>query len=141
MPAPVPVTTPVVGPTVTVDVPVVVQVPPAGLLLSVVVAFTQMLVMPVIVAGSAFTVIIAVRWQPVDNVYEMVVVPAATAFTKPDPETIVAVPVVLLVQVPGPGLLVSVVVLPSQSISEPAITAGSALTVTMVDVVHPVPSE
>jgi hypothetical protein len=64
VPAIAPVTTPVAGTTVALAL-LLVHVPPAGVLLSVVVAFTHMVVPPVMIPGSAFAVTVVVRWQPV----------------------------------------------------------------------------
>jgi hypothetical protein len=63
-----PDTMPVPAPTVATAVLLLLQVPPVLVVLSVVVCPTQALVLPVITAGSGFTVATAVRWQPVPNV-------------------------------------------------------------------------
>jgi len=59
--------------------------------------------------------------------------------TTPVPMPIVAGP--LMLHVPVPGLLLSVVVLPSQTVSVPLTGDGKAVTVTTAVVVQPVPSE
>lgn len=67
VPANAPVTTPVEPTTVALPL-LLVQVPPAGPLLSVVLCPTHTLVLPVIAKGNAFTVTTVVTRQPVDNV-------------------------------------------------------------------------
>jgi hypothetical protein len=71
VPANAPQTFPV--PAVTVTLPLLaLHAPPAGVLVSVVQLPTQRLVAPVITPGSAFTVTVVLRAQPVGNVYTMV---------------------------------------------------------------------
>jgi hypothetical protein len=64
VPALSPVTTPDVDTVPTAGV-LLLHVPPVVVLVRVVVPFTQMLVMPVMTAGSGFTVIVALLTQPV----------------------------------------------------------------------------
>jgi hypothetical protein len=64
VPALRPVTTPAADMVPTAGV-LLLHVPPVVVLASVVVPFTQMLVMPVMTAGSGFTVIVTLLTQPV----------------------------------------------------------------------------
>ena len=68
MPALLPVTTPLVLIVATTGVGLIAQTPPAGVLFSDVVEFTQVAREPVIAVGSGFTVTIRVLAQPVPNV-------------------------------------------------------------------------
>lgn len=67
VPMPAPVTMPVELPTVAVLVLLLLHVPPAGVLPSVVVTPTQVLAVPVMVVGRAFTVTVADRAHPVGS--------------------------------------------------------------------------
>jgi hypothetical protein len=67
----------------------------------------------------------------------MVDVPEATPPTTPVPEPTVATPVLLLLHEPPPVLLVSVVLLPTHMLVEPAIATGFADTVTVVVTLQP----
>ena len=58
--------------------------------------------------------------------------------TAPVPDATVASPVLLLVHVPPPDVLLSVVVTPTQTVDAPVIAAGNGLTVTGVVMKHPV---
>ena len=58
-------------------------------------------------------------------------VPAVTPVTTPVPEPIVATAEVTLVHVPPDGDELNVVVAPVQTLSDPVITEGAALTVTV----------
>lgn len=126
-----PVTTPLDEPTVACAVLLLVHVPPAILLLNVVVWPTHTVGVPVITDGAAFTVNDVVREHPVLKVYVMVTVPAATPVTIPLVEPTVAVSKSLLLQVPPPVASVSVLVDPTQTFIVPVIVAGSGLTVTV----------
>ena len=65
IPAPVPVTTPVVDPTVAMPVLLLVHTPlPGGVMVSIVEPLMHRLIVPVIVPGRAFTVIGCVTTQP-----------------------------------------------------------------------------
>ena len=68
VPAAIPVKTPDDEPMVATSVLLLVHVPPAGVLLTVVVRPTHTLKVPVIVVGSALTVIEDVAAQPLGNV-------------------------------------------------------------------------
>jgi hypothetical protein len=115
-------------PTVAIAILLLLQVPPVVPSLNVVVKPTQTDAIPVIAAGTGFTVTTAVCLQPVDNVQVIVDVPELTPLTTPDEEPTVATDVVLLLHVaPEPPL--SVVVLPAHTVNVPVIT-GTGLTVT-----------
>ncbi len=68
----------------------------------------------------------------------MVVVPAATPVAVPDVEPIVAIPVLELLHTPPEVASVSVVVLPTVTLSVPDIAAGFGLTVMVVATLQPV---
>lgn len=67
-PARMPDTTPVLAPTVAIDVLPLVHVPPVVALLSVVFVPSHISNVPVIAAGSGFTVAVAVRIQLVGSI-------------------------------------------------------------------------
>jgi hypothetical protein len=71
----------------------------------------------------------------------MIDVPAPIPVTMPDAEPMVATPVLLLVHVPPPVVLLSVVIVPAQIPVAPVIAAAPVLMVTMVVAVQPVPKE
>ena len=143
MPLATPYTTPVETPTVPTRPLLLLHVPPAGVPVSVVVLPAQIVVVPVMGAGSAFTVATAVLKQPLgDSLYVMVALPGVVPpVITPVPIPIVAVPVALLLHVPVPGLLVSVEVAPSHMLSVPAIGAGKGFTDTVAEMLQPEPSE
>jgi hypothetical protein len=104
------------------------HVPPAAASFNVVVEPSQTTAVPPIAAGRELTVTTAAVAQPVDNIYDIVAVPAITPVTTPLDVPTVALPLLLL-QVP-PALLVRLVVDPAQTDRVPLITDGSAFTVT-----------
>jgi hypothetical protein len=79
--------------------------------------------------------------QPAGVVYVMVVVPAATLLTTPEPSPIVATAGVLLIQVPLATACVSVVLPPTHTELAPPIGAGAGVTVTTLVEVQPAVSE
>jgi hypothetical protein len=83
-------------------------------------------------AGVGLTVTTLVAKQPVDRLYVMALVPAATPLTVPVPEPTVAMPVALLLHVPPPVALARVVVRNGQTAVVPVIDAGNGLTVITV---------
>lgn len=83
-PAATPVTTPVDEPIVATVTLLLAHVPPVLALLSVVVAPVHTDVVPVIAAGSGFTVTTIDLAQPVPSVYIMVDVPVVSAVATPD---------------------------------------------------------
>jgi hypothetical protein len=78
--------------------------------------------------------------QPVPSVNAMVAVPLATPVTTPVVDPIVATAVLLLLQTALPEASTSVVAEPTQTLDDPEIGAGSALTVTTVVTKQPVGS-
>jgi hypothetical protein len=110
VPAAIPVTTPVVL-IVAVNALLLVHVPPVVVLARVVVLPSHTAWVPVIVAGKAFTVIVADVSQPVLNVYVIALVPATTPVTTPA-ASMVALAGILLPHVPPVVVLLSVVVRP-----------------------------
>ena len=106
------------------------HVPPAVALLNVVVCPTQVVSVPVMAAGSAFTVAVTVIEQLLGSVYTMFVVPAEIPPRTPLPMPIVPVAGVLLDHVPPVGVPVRLLVLPSHTCSEPLTPVGNALTST-----------
>ena len=135
-PAATPVTTPVPLLTVANDVLLLLQVPSGVASLSAVVKPAHTLVVPVIAAGSGFTVTTLVMIQPVGKVYVTVAVPAVIpVITLP---AAVATAVLLLLHVPEGVASLSVVVKPAQTAIVPVIDAGNGLTVTGVVMIQPV---
>ena len=108
-------------PTVAKLVLLLLHVPPPVVEDRVVVLPTHTVAVPVIIAGSAFTVYTAVPTHPLLIVYDIIVVPAAKADTTPVPDTIVAELVLLLVHVPPLVELLSVLPLPTHAASVPDI--------------------
>lgn len=138
MPADTPVSTPVLAPIVATPVEPLVHVPPPVASVSVLVAPTQTVVPPLIAAGTAFIVAVAVARHPVANVYDIIEVPALTPVTMPVVEPMVATPVLPLVHMPPPVASVTVVVAPMHALNVPPIAAGLAFTVTTVVALQPV---
>ncbi len=106
------------------------HVPPDVALFNVVFKPMQTAAVPVIEAGSAFTVIPFTAKHPVDNVYVIVALPAATPETLPDVPT-EATEELLLLHVPPEVALVNAVAEPTQTEVAPLTAAGFALTVTV----------
>ena len=71
--------------------------------------------------------------------YDIVVVPAATAVAMPDAEPMVAISGAADVHVPPPVVFVCVAVVAAHSTAGPAIAAGLLLTVKVTMLMHPVP--
>jgi hypothetical protein len=92
------------------------------------------------ITGVPLTVIVFVALQPVAMVYATVAVPATIPENIPDPEPIVAIPVLDELHVPPEVASVSVAALPSQTIPAPAIAAGTGLTVITTAALQPVAS-
>ena len=87
-------------------------------------------------AGNGLTTTNAVAIQPVDNVYVMVAVPAATPVTVP-PLTL-ATPALLVLHVPPLVASLNEVVRPAHTDMVPVIAAGTGFTSTMVVAIQPV---
>jgi hypothetical protein len=137
---PVPALSPVTTPDASTEiVPLdVLQVTPVVVVLSVVVAPTQTLSVPVIAAGFGLMVTIAEVVQPVGPVATTVAVPGATPVTIP-----VVAPTTT---VPEPGIVVHVtpvvvdervILAPTHTLPGPVIVAGAELTVTVETVKQP----
>jgi hypothetical protein len=135
------------GPAVAVATVVLllVHVPPAMLLLSVMVAPVHTVSRPDIGPGTSITVMLLVATQPAPEVNVISVVPALTPVTVvpvDGPNTTVAATVVLLVQLPPPGReLDSGMVEPTHTVLAPAIGDGVAFTVISRVLVQLPPSE
>jgi len=132
----IPVTTPVAEPTVATALLELVQVPPAGVAVKVVVLPVQMdapgtPVAPTVITGVGFTVTSIVTKQPVARLYVIVATPGEIPSTTPVPDT-VAVPGAPDDHVPPDGLLVRFIVLPTQTVLGPDIAAGVAFTVIII---------
>jgi len=137
VPAPTPVTIPVVRPTVAFAVLLLLQVPPVVVLASVVVCPTHTLGLPVLPASPAFTVTIAVRVQLLPTVYVMMEVPVAMGVTTPVEEPIVATEVVPELQVPPVVVDVRVLVFPIHNDRDPVIAPGRLATVSASMLLQP----
>jgi hypothetical protein len=133
-----PVTTPEAL-TVATAVLLLLQAPPDVAFASVVVRPTQAVSVPVIVAGSAPTVATVVTEHPVNSLYVIIVVPAATPVKTPEVTPIVAVVSVPLFQVPPLVALESETTLPIQIAVVPVIADGIGLTVTTIVLAQPEP--
>lgn len=142
LPAPTPVTTPVLAFTCALVVELLVHVPPASpLVVSATVGLTAIwiVVAPLIVPGfgAVYAVSVAVRRQPVvlENAYVITVVPTPTAVMIPDedvaPAAIVATDVLLLLHTPFRYEFPMVAVTPTQTpVVEPEKVDGNGLIVT-----------
>jgi len=116
--------------TVAILVLPLVHVPPDVVLLSEVVNPSHTKGVPVLAVGAGLTVTTVVAEQPVPAVYVIVAVPPETPVTTPVPEATVAMPVLVVVHVPGPLASLSVVVNDGQTSVVPVMLEGSATTVT-----------
>ena len=132
-----PPTTPFEAPTVPVAVMLLLHVPPAGVPLRVVVLLTHTASVPLIAVGSGFTVTTAVARQPVESVYDISEVPAATPVITPA-ASMVATAGVPLLQVPPVLTVLAVVVWFTHTVRVPVIADGSGFTVTTAVVGQPV---
>jgi hypothetical protein len=142
-----PPTMPVVVFTVALAVLLLLQVPPVTVLVRAIVlpVHTEAIV-GAIAAGLVLTVTVFVAKQPVAvTMYDILAVPTPTPVTVVgDPAAItVATAVLLELQVPPGVVFVKAAVLPIHSIVAGIglITFGAGLTVTITEVVHPVPKE
>ena len=133
-----PASTPVLGFMVPAAVLVLLHVPVAGLLLSVVVAPAHTAIVPLIGAGSGFTVITAYCCVSVGRVYVIVVVPASMPVTIPVDAFMVPTAVLPLVHVPPVGEQCSAVAEPLHTVIVPVITPGRQFTVTVAYALQPV---
>ena len=119
-----PVTTPDDAPTVAMVLSLLLQVPPVAASSNVIVPPTHTVVRPVIAGGNGLIVTTVLAVQP-EAANEMLVVPAETPVTLPDPST-VAIPVDELLHEPAPEISVREVVAPWQALIIPVIAAGEA---------------
>jgi hypothetical protein len=129
VPTATPLSTPFTMPIEALPIRELTHMPPAGVLVSVAVAPTQIVPAPAIAAGVSFTVTVFVIAQPVAAItYETVPRPAETPVTIP-----VVLPTVQnapsFIHVPPAVEFVSVVVLPSHTTADPPIRLGTGLTV------------
>jgi hypothetical protein len=108
------------------------HVPPAVVLLSVVVCPTHIVPTPVMAAGSGLMVATVVSEHVVGSVYVSVVVPASTPPSIPEVLPIVPLAGVLLSHVPPAGVPVSVDDEPSHTCSEPVTPVGRPFTSTTI---------
>lgn len=142
VPADTPVTIPVLGPALTTVATAVAPLfqNPVGLLLSTVCEPLHTVSVPVMAAGSAFTVIVCTLKQPVPTVYVTTAVPAAIPVTTPVVALMLALDGLLMLQLPPAiGWLITVV-LPTHTCGVPLTTAGRVMTVTVSVVLQPLPS-
>ena len=140
LPVLIPVIIPVALPAVAINGLLLLHIPPVVTSLSVVVAPTHIVVVPVIAAGSAYTVSVLVVLHPAPGEKVIVVIPAATPVTTPVPEPTVAIPGDPELHVPPPEGSLKAVVAPVHTVATPVIGAGSGLTVTNTVAMHPVDS-
>ena len=132
IPAPVPVTTPVVPSTVAYEVLLLLQAPPVVRSLSETVDPTHTFPVPVMAEGSGFTVIPLVIRQPVGSVYVITVVPPMIPEVKPDAALMETKLGLLLTQLPPPAASVNPTDAPAQILDGPFIGPGKGLTVNEV---------
>ena len=136
VPAPTPVTRP---PAVIVATPPVtlLHTPPAGLSDSNVVKVWHTVSVPRIAPGCVFTVTTCVATHD-PKVYDIVVVPAVSPLTLPDPST-VPTPRLVLDHVPPPVASVRAVTEPTHTCGVPVIATGVVLTVICIVAIQPAP--
>ena len=132
------VITPVVAPIVAI-VPLMPQVPPVALLLSVMACPVHTPVGPVLAVGVEYTVIGFVVKQPAARVYVIVSTPALPPTIRPVPAPIVKY-TPALPHVPPGTASVAVVAEPTQIPAEDTIAAGDGFTVIMVAIEQPAPT-
>jgi hypothetical protein len=131
-----PVTTPLVLPTVAIDGVWLIHVPPPLAPVGVIVDPTQTASVPDIV-GNGFTVTTIAREQPVLMRFAIIVaVPAVMPPTTPVAELMVATAVFALLHVTALSLVI-VMVLPRHTCVGPPMVAAFAITVTVFVAKHP----
>jgi hypothetical protein len=142
VPAEIPVTIPEDEPTVAMAVLLLDQVPPAGLLVSVVVEPSHTAGAAGLITGNGYTVTMPVIRQPVGAVYVTVHVEPealpATPVTTPVEEPMDNIAGQALLHVPPPTAFVSDVVDKTQTLIVPPIAGGFGLTVAIAVVMQPV---
>jgi hypothetical protein len=117
-----------------------IHTPPGVMLASVVCDPSHTCSVPVIGAGSGFTVSARTVKHPVPTAYVITDVPADIPAATPVVASIVALDVLLLLHVPPGTVLVKVVVLPTHTCATPLIAGGRVTTVTALIALQPVPS-
>ena len=137
-PAVMPEIIPADGPALAIPGAPELQVPPAVISESVVVALTHTYVAPVIDAGNGLMVIVTVLIQPVFKVYVITVVPADTPVTIPVADPTLPMPGYPELQVPPVVASLRLMVSPTQTFVGPVMVAGNGLTVTVLITVQPV---
>ena len=133
-----PVTIPVPEPTVASEALLLLHVLLPEPLVNVVVNPTHTFGVPPIAVGVGFTVDVTVLIHPVAIVYVQTHTPFDTPVAIPVAAPIVAIPVLLLLQVPPPVALAKVVVEPVHNVGVPVIAAGLGLMVTTAVIIQPV---
>ena len=124
VPGDIPDTTPKAGSIVATVELLLLHVPPAVVLFSVVVFPVHMVVVPVMAPGNGVTVIVKVEIQaPAVVVNRITSVPAVTPVTTPVAATTVATAGVILLHAPATPPLLSVMVLVTQTVVGPVIVA------------------
>lgn len=113
------------------------HVPPETALLSVVVRPSHTVYAPVIVAGSGLTVTDLETLQPVPVVYTTVADPAAMPVMVPVTDDTDMTEGVVVDHVPPVTVLKSMFEVPIQMSDVPVIAGGNAVTVMVVDILHP----
>jgi hypothetical protein len=117
------------------------QPPPNGVLVSVIVLPAHTVVGPLIAPAAVLTVTTAVVIQPPVDVYVIVAVPGAgvedTPITTPVVDPTDAIAALLLLHVPPGVAELSVVVLPWHIVSTPVIFAGIGNTVKVIVAIQP----
>ena len=137
MPAVLPVTIPVVIPTLATAGVLVCQIPPGVASVNVIVCPTHNeKVVPPIAAGNGLTVTTRVLIQE-PSVHVIIAVPAPVPLTMPVDAPTVAIAVLLLVHVTPAVVVENVVVLPTQTVAVPVIAAGVVSTVILYIVKQP----
>ena len=135
-PGATPETRPLEEPTEAADGLLLVHMPPAGVLVSIVEPPTHNEGLPDIGEGPVVTVTTVVAWQPVARLYVIIAVPVATPVTTPDADTVATEGLVLLQAPPGVALD-NVSEPPTQTLPLPVMGDGPAFTVTTTVAVQP----
>jgi hypothetical protein len=141
VPEAIPETTPVADPIVAIPVLELLHVPPAGVLLRVVVCPIQEERLPVGAEGSGLTLMLVVTLHPLGRVYEINAVPLALPVTTPPVAVTSATVVLLLLHTPPAEVLESVTFSATHNATfPPVMAAGRGLTVMLFVLMQPVPS-
>lgn len=130
MPAVPPITMPVDVPIWAMDVLLLLQAPPPGLLVKVDPPPMHTCKAPPMAVGAGLMVTVVVTVQPVPMVYDIRAVPADTPVYAPVAGLMVAMPGEPLLQVPPATPLYNGAVAPAQALIKPVMAVGPGLTVT-----------